>query len=80
MKKFTFKGVFDGFRSSVAQQVKPEQEIVETLRSEHFQAKKVSPQPLPAPARGSARRDRYSRRRRRARAAATRAAARVDLT
>ncbi|XP_011500953.1 PREDICTED: syntaxin-binding protein 5 [Ceratosolen solmsi marchali] len=41
MKKFTFKGVLDGFRSSVAQQVKPEQEIVETLRSEHFQVKKT---------------------------------------
>jgi hypothetical protein len=42
MKKFTFKGVLDGFRSSVAQQVKPEQEILETLRPEHFQVKKVS--------------------------------------
>ncbi|XP_031780459.1 syntaxin-binding protein 5 isoform X9 [Nasonia vitripennis] len=42
MKKFTFKGVLDGFRSSVAQQVnRPEQEIVETLRSEHFQVKKT---------------------------------------
>lgn len=42
MKKFTIKGVLDGFRSSVAQQVKPDQEIIENLRSEHFQAKKVS--------------------------------------
>lgn len=44
MKKFTFKGVLDGFRSSASpQQVsRPEQEIVETLRSEHFQVKKVS--------------------------------------
>ncbi|XP_023287621.1 syntaxin-binding protein 5 isoform X2 [Orussus abietinus] len=41
MKKFTFKGVLDGFRSSVAQQVKPEQEIVENLRPDHFQAKKT---------------------------------------
>ncbi|XP_015585069.1 syntaxin-binding protein 5 isoform X2 [Cephus cinctus] len=41
MKKFTFKGVLDGFRSSVAQQVKPDQEIIENLRSEHFQVKKT---------------------------------------
>ncbi|XP_044019850.1 syntaxin-binding protein 5 isoform X6 [Aphidius gifuensis] len=41
MKKFTIKGVLDGFRSSVAQQVKPDQEIIETLRSDHFQAKKT---------------------------------------
>lgn len=43
MKKFTFKGVLDGFRSSV--QAAPrgtEQEIQETLRAEHFQIKKVS--------------------------------------
>lgn len=43
MKKFTFKGVLDGFRSSV--QAAPrgtEQEIQETLRSDHFQIKKVS--------------------------------------
>lgn len=43
MKKFTFKGVLDGFRSSV--QAAPrgtEQEIQETLRPEHFQIKKVS--------------------------------------
>ncbi|XP_048511692.1 syntaxin-binding protein 5 isoform X2 [Athalia rosae] len=41
MKKFTFKGVLDGFRSSVSQQVKPEQEIVETLRPDHFNVKKT---------------------------------------
>ncbi|XP_035780182.1 syntaxin-binding protein 5-like isoform X1 [Anopheles albimanus] len=49
MKKFTFKGVLDGFRSSVNQQtpgggaVKSciEQEIQETLRPEHFQLKKT---------------------------------------
>lgn len=44
MKKFTFKGVLDGFRSSV--QAAPrgtEQEIQETLRTDHFQIKKVSP-------------------------------------
>ncbi|XP_034940277.1 syntaxin-binding protein 5 isoform X8 [Chelonus insularis] len=41
MKKFTIKGVLDGFRSSVAQQVKPDQEIIENLRSEHFQVKKT---------------------------------------
>ncbi|CAH0399632.1 unnamed protein product [Chilo suppressalis] len=42
MKKFTFKGVLDGFRSSV--QAAPrgvEQEIQETLRPDHFQIKKV---------------------------------------
>ncbi|XP_072932411.1 syntaxin-binding protein 5 isoform X3 [Epargyreus clarus] len=42
MKKFTFKGVLDGFRSSV--QAAPrgtEQEIQETLRPEHFQIKKT---------------------------------------
>lgn len=43
MKKFTFKGVLDGFRSSVQpQNIKPEQEIQETLRSEYFTVKKVS--------------------------------------
>lgn len=51
MKKFTFKGVLDGFRSSVNQQsaagggaakICVEQEIQETLRSEHFQLKKVT--------------------------------------
>lgn len=41
MKKFTFKGVLDGFRSSVSQQPRPDQEIVETLRPEHFQVAKV---------------------------------------
>ncbi|XP_061510223.1 syntaxin-binding protein 5 isoform X4 [Anopheles gambiae] len=50
MKKFTFKGVLDGFRSSVNQQsaagggaakICVEQEIQETLRSEHFQLKKT---------------------------------------
>ncbi|XP_049290536.1 syntaxin-binding protein 5 isoform X1 [Anopheles funestus] len=50
MKKFTFKGVLDGFRSSVNQQTPAgggsakicvEQEIQETLRSEHFQLKKT---------------------------------------
>jgi len=41
MKK-TIKGVLDGFRSSVPQPVKPDQEIVENLRPEHFQVKKVS--------------------------------------
>ncbi|KAK6641613.1 hypothetical protein RUM44_013328 [Polyplax serrata] len=41
MKKFTFKGVLDGFRSSVAnQQTRIEQEIVETLRSDSFQVAK----------------------------------------
>ncbi|CAH0720274.1 unnamed protein product, partial [Brenthis ino] len=42
MKKFTFKGVLDGFRSSV--QAAPrgnEQEIQETLRPDHFQIKKI---------------------------------------
>ncbi|XP_047990435.1 syntaxin-binding protein 5-like [Leguminivora glycinivorella] len=42
MKKFTFKGVLDGFRSSV--QAAPrgtEQEIQETLRADHFQIKKT---------------------------------------
>lgn len=42
MKKFTFKGVLDNFRTSVAQQSKPDQEIQETLRPEHFQVKRVS--------------------------------------
>ncbi|XP_051157410.1 syntaxin-binding protein 5 [Leptopilina boulardi] len=41
MKKFTFKSVLDNFRSSVAQQAKPEQEIVENLRAENFQLKKT---------------------------------------
>lgn len=42
MKKFTFKGVLDGFRQTVQQQAKVEQEIPETLRAEHFQLRKVS--------------------------------------
>lgn len=43
MKKFTFKGVLDGFRSSVAnQQTRVDQEIVETLRSDNFQVAKVN--------------------------------------
>ncbi|XP_076754788.1 syntaxin-binding protein tomosyn isoform X2 [Xylocopa sonorina] len=41
MKKFTIKGVLDGLRSSVPQPVKPDQEIVENLRPEHFQVKKT---------------------------------------
>ncbi|EGI68779.1 hypothetical protein G5I_02559 [Acromyrmex echinatior] len=40
MKKFTIKGVLDGFRSSVPQPTKPDQEIIENLRPEHFQVKK----------------------------------------
>lgn len=43
MKKFTFKGVLDGFRQQVQpQMVKPDQEIQETLRPENFQLRKVS--------------------------------------
>ncbi|XP_076242618.1 syntaxin-binding protein tomosyn isoform X8 [Calliopsis andreniformis] len=41
MKKFTIKGVLDGFRSSVPQPVKHDQEILENLRPEHFQVKKT---------------------------------------
>ncbi|XP_018307504.1 syntaxin-binding protein 5 isoform X6 [Mycetomoellerius zeteki] len=41
MKKFTIKGVLDGFRSSVPQPTKPDQEIIENLRTEHFQVKKT---------------------------------------
>lgn len=41
MKKFTFKGVLEGFRQTVQQQAKVEQEIPETLRAEHFQLRKV---------------------------------------
>jgi syntaxin-binding protein 5 len=41
MKKFTFKGVLDGIRSSVAPQIKPDQEIVETLRPDYFQVAKT---------------------------------------
>lgn len=42
MKKFTFKGVLDNFRNSVAQPARPDQEIQETLKVEHFQVKRVS--------------------------------------
>lgn len=42
MKKFTFKGVLDNFRTSVAQPTRPDQEIQETLRAENFQVKRVS--------------------------------------
>lgn len=42
MKKFTFKGVLDNFRTSVAQPTRPDQEIQETLRPENFQVKRVS--------------------------------------
>lgn len=55
MKKFTFKGVLDGFRSSV--QAAPrgvEQEIQETLRPDHFQIKKVSVYRTPRAAQGPA--------------------------
>lgn len=42
MKKRTLRSVFDGLRSSVAQQPKNEhEEIVESLRSENFQLVKV---------------------------------------
>lgn len=49
MKKFTFKGVLDGFRSSTVNQpsslgptrICTEQEIQETLRPEHFQLRKT---------------------------------------
>ncbi|XP_073980720.1 syntaxin-binding protein tomosyn isoform X7 [Rhodnius prolixus] len=41
MKKFTFKGVLDGLRSSVTQQPRNDQEIVETLRPENFQVSKT---------------------------------------
>ncbi|KAK9721997.1 LLGL2 [Popillia japonica] len=41
MKKFTFKGVLDNFRTSVAQPSRPDQEIQETLRPEHFQVKRT---------------------------------------
>lgn len=42
MKKFTFKGVLDNFRTSVAQPSRPDQEIQEALRPENFQVKRVS--------------------------------------
>lgn len=41
MKKFTFKGVLDNLRSSVSQQPRNEQEIVEALKPDHFQVAKV---------------------------------------
>ncbi|XP_046669375.1 syntaxin-binding protein 5 isoform X2 [Homalodisca vitripennis] len=41
MKKFTFQRVLDGLRSSVSQQPRPEQEIVETLRPDNFQVAKT---------------------------------------
>uniref|UniRef100_A0A1Q3FYI9 Putative tomosyn n=1 Tax=Culex tarsalis TaxID=7177 RepID=A0A1Q3FYI9_CULTA len=49
MKKFTFKGVLDGFRSSTVNQSSPlgqsrictEQEIQETLKADHFQLRKT---------------------------------------
>jgi len=42
MKKFTFKGVLDGFRSSVSQPSKSEPEWIETLKAEHLQLARVS--------------------------------------
>lgn len=49
MKKFTFKGVLDGFRSSPQPPVRgQDQEIQETLRSDHFLLKKVSERFSPA--------------------------------
>lgn len=43
MKKFTFKGVLDGFRQTVQPQaIRQEQEILEQLKPEHFTLKKVS--------------------------------------
>lgn len=43
MKKFTFKGVLDGFRQTVQPQtIRQEQEIQETLRPEHFALRKVN--------------------------------------
>ncbi|XP_030755594.1 syntaxin-binding protein 5 isoform X2 [Sitophilus oryzae] len=42
MKKFTFKGVLDNFRNSVVQpQTRPDQEIQEALKPEHFQVKRT---------------------------------------
>ncbi|XP_068909865.1 syntaxin-binding protein 5 isoform X4 [Tenebrio molitor] len=41
MKKFTFKGVLDNFRTSVAQPARADQEIQETLRPENFQVKRT---------------------------------------
>jgi hypothetical protein len=42
MKKFTFKGVLDGFRSSQPQPPRVDQEIIETLRVDHFAVAKAS--------------------------------------
>lgn len=43
MKKFTFKGVLDGFRSTVqTTQQRGDKEIEETLRPSDFTLKKVS--------------------------------------
>ncbi|XP_022911480.1 syntaxin-binding protein 5 isoform X3 [Onthophagus taurus] len=41
MKKFTIKGVLDNFRASVAQTARPDQEIQENLKTEHFQVKRT---------------------------------------
>lgn len=42
MKKFTFKGVLDGFRQTVQPQaIRQEQEIQETLKTEQFALRKV---------------------------------------
>lgn len=42
MKKFTFKGVLDGFRQTVQPQtVRQEQEIQEALKTDQFALKKV---------------------------------------
>ncbi|KAH8395996.1 hypothetical protein KR222_001114 [Zaprionus bogoriensis] len=42
MKKFTFKGVLDGFRQSVQPQaIRQEQEIQEQLKADHFTLKKT---------------------------------------
>lgn len=41
-KKFNIKGVFDGIRFSVGAQQKSENEIEETLRTDHFQVCNVS--------------------------------------
>jgi syntaxin-binding protein 5 len=46
MKKFTFKGVLDGFRSSAPQPPRVDQEIIETLRPDHFAVAKAS---IPSP-------------------------------
>ena len=41
MKKFNFRGVLDGLRSSVSAPPKLDIDIEENLRSEHFQVAKV---------------------------------------